>query len=42
VLPDQRISVAAYKPQLIAAIIKHENGVNPYSVATINSGVMMA
>lgn len=42
VLPDQKISVAAYKPQLIAAIIKHENGINPYSVATISNGVAMA
>lgn len=42
VSPDEQISVGAYKAQLVAAIIKHENGINPYSVATINSGVMMA
>ncbi len=29
-------------PKLIAAIIKHENGINPYSVATIEEGIALA
>ena len=40
--PDQVIDVAAQKQQLIQAIIKHENGIQPYSLATISSGVAMA
>lgn len=40
--PDQAINVTAVKAQLVAAIIKHENGLNPYALATINSGVTMA
>lgn len=35
VTPDKR-------PALIAAIIKHENGVQPYALATIQTGVSMA
>lgn len=42
VSPDQVIDVAAFKPKLVAAIIKHENGLNPYTLATINAGVAMA
>lgn len=30
------------RPQLIAAIIKHENGIQPYSMALIERGVSMA
>lgn len=42
VSPDEAIDVQARKTDLIAAIIKHENGLNPYSVATIKTGVSMA
>lgn len=30
------------RPELVAAIIKHENGINPYSMATINEGLSWA
>lgn len=33
---------SAYIPELIGAIIRHENGVNPYSEATIQAGVLLA
>ncbi len=39
--PDDVISDADM-PALIAAIIKHENGVNPYSVDVINNGIALA
>lgn len=39
---DQVIDVAARKADLVRAIILHENGIQPYSVATINTGVSMA
>lgn len=39
--PDATISEADY-PQLVAAIIKHENGVQPYPMETINSAIRMA
>lgn len=37
--PDEPIDVQAYADQLTAAIIKHENGINPYSQAQIRAGV---
>ncbi len=40
--PGQIINVNDIMPELIAAIIKHENGKNPYSEQTIEKGVMMA
>lgn len=40
--PDERINVRDRLIDLTAAIIKHENGVNPYSMATIQAGVQMA
>lgn len=42
VSPDQVIDVKGSKAKLVAAIIKHENGLNPYALATINTGVTMA
>lgn len=33
---------SAYIPELIGAIIRHENGINPYSEATIQAGVLLA
>lgn len=40
--PDQPIDVWARLPQLIPAIIKHENGKQPYSAATIQQGIDLA
>lgn len=42
ILPGAAFDVRARKSDLIAAIIKHENGIQPYSLATINNGVLMA
>lgn len=42
VTPDTKIDVNARKDVLVKAIIAHENGQQPYSVAQINTGVMMA
>ena len=42
VLPDTIIYVGTVKKQLVAAIIKHENGDMPYTVAQLNSGVSLA
>lgn len=39
---NQPFDVQARKSELVRAIIRHENGLNPYSVATINSGISMA
>lgn len=41
VSPDQRISIKANKSALVQAIIKHENGAMPYSLATIETGVSL-
>lgn len=41
-LAPSAIVTAADRPALIAAIIKHENGINPYSVAQIETGVSLA
>lgn len=40
--PDENINVSAYAVQLTKAIIKHENGIQPYSLATIKTGVNLA
>lgn len=42
VSPDQRIDVQANKTALVQAIIKHENGIQPYALATIETGVNLA
>lgn len=40
--PDQAIEVRQVLPQLLPVIIKHENGVQPYSQELINQGVAIA
>ena len=40
--PDSPINVGSALPDLVRAIIRHENGFNPYSDDTINAGVRMA
>ena len=40
--PTEVIDVAEYLPDLIPAIIHHENGVQPYDMATIHSGIALA
>lgn len=40
--PEDRFSVAYYLEPLVKAIIKHENGIQPYSDETIRQGVEMA
>jgi hypothetical protein len=42
VTPDTILSVANVKVDLVAAIIRHENGQQPYQIAQISNGVMMA
>ena len=42
VLPDTKIDVQARKADLVQAIIKHENGIQPYVLAVIDTGVTMA
>jgi hypothetical protein len=42
VAPDATIDVTAYLPSLIAAIVHHENGVQPYAFATIERGIALA
>ncbi|MFA7399113.1 MAG: structural protein [Sideroxydans sp.] len=42
VTPDTIINVNTHKVALVEAIIKHENGAQPYSMAQLNNGVMMA
>lgn len=42
VTPTQTISIDYYKAGLIEAIVKHENGQQPYSVAQIKAGSLMA
>lgn len=42
VAPDSVITIQAHKQAIIAAIIAHENGVQPYTLAQINTGAMMA
>lgn len=42
VTPDSALQFPEHLPALVSAIIKHENGVNPYTVATISNGVSAA
>lgn len=42
VTPDTVITISTHKETLIAAIIAHENGQQPYTLAQINNGVSMA
>jgi hypothetical protein len=39
VSPDQSINLDAVMPALVRAIIKHENGTQPYSAALISRGI---
>lgn len=39
--PNEVIDLEIFAPELTEAIIKHENGLQPYDVATINQGVTM-
>lgn len=39
VAPDQALDVRSYLPRLTAAIIKHENGVQPYSATDLQNWV---
>lgn len=40
--PDEKISVYSNLQGLVLAIIKHENGQQPYDIATIQRGIEMA
>ncbi len=40
--PYQQINVDDIMPQLVEAIIYHENGQQPYSAATIEAGILLA
>jgi hypothetical protein len=40
--PDEPIDLAAHLPALMAAIIHHENGRQPYTVAQIHEGISRA
>ncbi len=40
--PDQPIEVSEHLNQIIPAMIKHENGQQPYSADTIQAGINMA
>ena len=42
VAPDEPLDVPAVLPDLVAAIIMHENGLNPYPREIINQGVALA
>lgn len=42
VQPDTIISLTQHKAALVAAIIEHENGAQPYTLAQINTGTTMA
>lgn len=42
VQPDDYINVSTRKAALVAAIVAHENGQQPYTLAQINTGVSMA
>ncbi len=41
IAPNDVVTKLDY-PHLIAAIIRHENGVNPYSMELINTGIALA
>lgn len=40
--PDQPFDLPSVLPALVAAIIQHENGLNPYDSATIAQGIALA
>lgn len=40
--PDDAIDVRSYLPRLAAAIVQHENGVQPYSMDELNEWVYLA
>lgn len=40
--PDEPIDIEARMPELVAAIIRHENGMQPYDVATIHQAIQLA
>jgi len=40
--PDRAINIGLYLVLLVPAIVKHENGFNPYSDATIQAGIDLA
>lgn len=42
VSPDSQINVQERKADMVQAIIKHENGIQPYALAVIDTGVTMA
>ncbi len=42
VSPHQPLNIDEYKPELIAAIILHENGQQPYSMQQIYEGIAMS
>lgn len=42
VQPTDVIDVKEYLPDIISAIIKHENGVQPYNATTLQRGITMA
>jgi hypothetical protein len=42
VRPDAPLDLKTALAPLIAAIIQHENGIQPYSAATINRGIGLA
>lgn len=42
VSPDQDIAVRLHLKPLVEAIIRHENGIQPYTSATIDAGIRMA
>lgn len=42
VAPNAPINVQISLPRLIPAIIKHENGIQPYSASTITRGISLA
>ncbi len=39
--PDQAIDVVQIMPRLVAAIVKHENGIQPYSAALIGQAILL-
>ena len=41
IAPDYRFIVAEVLPELVAAIIKHENGLQPYSDSLIKNGLAL-
>lgn len=40
--PDGPLDMRSVMPDLVAAIVKHENGTQPYSLATIGDGIALA